>query len=139
MAQEQIADKNTYLVVPFEEKDEAVKAAGKLPDGSNAITFDGDNKLWYAKPGADLSKVSQWAPDPAKANSTSAENDPQVEFARTLEAEGFVLDGLPEMDGRRHRVKTQDDKRGQRTGVYVGYPMESRPAGIKITGFMKIR
>lgn len=77
MAQEQIADKNTYLVVPFEEKDEAVKAAGKLPDGSNAITFDGDNKLWYAKPGADLSKVSQWAPDPAKANSTSAENDPR--------------------------------------------------------------
>lgn len=128
MAQEQIADKNTYLVVPFEEKDEAVKAAGKLPDGSNAITFDGDNKLWYAKPGADLSKVSQWAPDPAKANSTSAENDPQVEFARTLEAEGFVLDGLPEMDGRRHRVKTQDDKRGQRTGVYVGY-LDGVPAG----------
>jgi len=128
MAQEQIADKNTYLVVPFEEKDEAVKAAGKLPDGSNAITFDGDNKLWYAKPGADLSKVSQWAPDPAKANSTSAENDPQVEFAQTLEAEGFVLDGLPEMDGRRHRVKTQDDKRGQRTGVYVGY-LDGVPAG----------
>ena len=128
MAQERIADKNTYLVVPFAEKDEAVKAAGKLPNGSNAITFDGDNKLWYAKPGADLSKVSQWTPDPAKANSTTAENDPQVEFARTLEAEGFVLDGMPEMDGRRHRVKTQDDKRGQRTGVYVGY-LDGIPAG----------
>lgn len=128
MAQKQIADQNTYLVIPFEEKDDAVKAAGKLPDGSNAITFDGDNKLWYAKPGADLSKVSQWAPDPSKANSTTSENDPQVEFARTLEAEGFVLDGLPEMDGRRHRVKTQDDKRGQRTGVYVGY-LDGIPAG----------
>lgn len=123
-----LADKKTYLVVPFDEKDEATKVAGKLPNGANAITYDGENKLWYAKPGADLAKVAQWLPDPAKVNSTTAENDPQVEFARTLEAEGFVLDGLPEMDGRRHRVKTQDDKRGQRTGVYVGY-LDGLPAG----------
>lgn len=128
MAQEQITDKNTYLVIPFDDKDDAVKVAGKLPDGSNAITFDGDNKLWYAKPGADLSKVAQWLPDQTKANSTTAENDPQIEFARTLEGAGFIIDGLPEMDGRRHRVKTQDDKRGQKTGVYVGY-LDGVPAG----------
>ncbi|MFN3710617.1 MAG: LPD7 domain-containing protein [Alishewanella aestuarii] len=128
MAQEKITDKSTYLVIPFDDKDNAVKAAGKLPDGSNAITFDGDNKLWYAKPGADLSKVSQWLPDQTKANSTTAENDPQIEFARTLEGAGFIIDGVPEMDGRRHRVKTQDDKSGQKTGVYVGY-LDGVPAG----------
>nr|WP_067297088.1 LPD7 domain-containing protein [Marinobacterium profundum] len=128
MAQKQITDRSTYLVIPFDDKDNAVKAAGKLPDGSNAITFDGDNKLWYAKPGADLSKVSQWLPDQTKANSTTAENDPQIEFTRTLEGAGFIIDGLPEMDGRRHRVKTQDDKSGQKTGVYVGY-LDGVPAG----------
>lgn len=128
MVQEKITDKNTYLVIPFDDKDDAVTKAGKLPDGSNAITFDGDNKLWYAKPGANLSKVAQWLPDPTRANSTTSENDPQIEFARTLEGAGFIIDGVPEMDGRRHRVKTLDDKSGQKTGVYVGY-LDGVPAG----------
>jgi len=128
MDKEQISDQKTYLVVPFDDKDRAVKAAGKLRDGSNAITFDGDEKLWYAKPGADLSKVREYLPDPAKVNTTTAENDPRIEFARTLEGAGFVLDGLPEMNGRRHRVRTLDDKQGQKTGVYVGY-LDGIPAG----------
>lgn len=128
MANQQLTDKKTYLVVPFDRKDEALKAAGKLPSGENAITFDGDNKLWYAKPGTDISKVRDWLPDRSKVNSTTAEKDPQIEFARTLEGAGFVLDGVPEMDGRRHRVKTEEDKQGQRSGVYVGY-LDGVPAG----------
>ncbi|ULF72078.1 hypothetical protein K6745_23900 (plasmid) [Vibrio alginolyticus] len=33
METEQLAEKQTYLVVPYEERNHAVKAAGKLPDG----------------------------------------------------------------------------------------------------------
>ncbi len=128
MGKQEVAERDTYLVIPFEKKGYAVRAAGKLPSGRNALAFDEENKLWYAQPGTDLSKVSQWLPDPSKANSSTAENDPQVEFANTLESAGFILDGLPEMDGKRHRVRTQDDKRGQRTGVYVGY-LDGIPAG----------
>lgn len=64
MANDQFADINTYLVVPFDEKNDAVNTVGKLPNGANAITFDGDNKLWYAKPSSDLSKIAQWMPEP---------------------------------------------------------------------------
>ncbi|GGO83764.1 hypothetical protein GCM10011348_28290 [Marinobacterium nitratireducens] len=128
MVKQAVAEKKTYLVIPFEQKGAAVLAAGKLPNGQNALAFDDEHKLWYAKPGADLSKVSQWLPDPAKVTSTAAENDPQVEFSNTLENAGFLLDGVPQMDGKRHRVKTHEDKRGQRSGVYVGY-LDGVPAG----------
>lgn len=127
MDKQNIAEEKTYLVIPYEQRREAFKAAGKLQDGTNALGFDEENKVWYANPGADLSKLGRWMPDGSRARS-SGELDPQVEFGQVLESEGFVLDGLPEMDGRRHRVRTQDDKRGQRTGVYVGY-LDGKPAG----------
>ncbi|WP_029808360.1 DUF5710 domain-containing protein, partial [Vibrio parahaemolyticus] len=128
MNTEQMAKKQTYLVVPYEERNQAVKAAGKLQDGNNALHFDEKNKLWYAKEGADLSKVKQWLPDASKANSTTSEKDPVVEFSEALKDAGFELNDLPEMDGKRHRVKTREDKKGQKTGVYVGY-LDGIPAG----------
>ena len=130
METEQLAEKQTYLVVPYEERNHAVKAAGKLPDGQNALKFDDENKLWYAKPGTDLNKVNKWIPDPNRARSTTSETDPVVEFSETLKEAGLVLKGLPEMDGKRHRVSTLDDKKGQQTGDYVG---------IKTTVNMMIR
>ncbi|MGY5732289.1 LPD7 domain-containing protein [Vibrio chemaguriensis] len=128
METEQLAEKQTYLVVPYEERNHAVKAAGKLPDGQNALKFDDENKLWYAKPGTDLNKVNKWIPDPNRARSTTSESDPVVEFSETLKEAGLVLKGLPEMDGKRHRVSTLEDKKGQQTGVYVGY-LDGVPAG----------
>lgn len=62
---------------------------------------------------------------------TVAENlTPVDEFAQELSEAGFVLpdNGLPEMDGKRHRVATEGDKAGSKSGVYQGY-MDGRPAG----------
>jgi len=128
MSEEQkIATEKTYLAVPFEEKDDAKASAGRLKDGSNALGFDDEHKLWYAKPGADLAKLNRWMPDTQKTQQNSR-TDPVQEFGAALQAAGFELDGLPVMDGKKHRVKTTDDKRGQKSGVYAGF-LDGVPAG----------
>lgn len=122
-----LATKNTILIVSFEERNEAKKAAGKLKNGENALGFDKEAKHWFAKPGADLSKLSKWLPDQHKGNPVQY-NNPAAEFGTTLAEAGFELDGLPVMDGKKHRVRTADDKKGEKTGVYAGY-LDGVPAG----------
>jgi len=117
----------TYLVIPYEEKDVAIKTAGKLSNGNNSLGFDNEKKLWYANPGADLSKLKHWLPDPSTTSKTS-ETDPTIEFHQTLQSAGFILDEAPIMDGVKHRVRTEEDKAGQKSGVYVGY-LDGIPAG----------
>ncbi len=127
MNEPNLATKNTVLIVSFEERNEAKKAAGKLENGENALGFDEEAKHWFAKPGADLSKLSKWLPDQHKGNPVQ-DNNPAAEFGTTLAEAGFELDGLPVMDGKKHRVRTADDKKGEKTGVYAGY-LDGVPAG----------
>ncbi|MCV5444072.1 DUF5710 domain-containing protein [Escherichia coli] len=127
MNEPNLATKNTVLIVSFEERNEAKKAAGKLENGENALGFDEEAKHWFAKPGADLSKLSKWLPDQHKGNPVQ-NNNPAAEFGATLAEAGFELDGLPVMDGKKHRVRTADDKKGEKTGVYAGY-LDGVPAG----------
>ncbi|ELU5419232.1 hypothetical protein SB995_004467 [Salmonella enterica] len=127
MNEPNLATKNTVLIVSFEERNEAKKAAGKLENGENALGFDEEAKHWFAKPGADLNKLSKWLPDQHKGNPVQ-DNNPAAEFGATLAEAGFELDGLPVMDGKKHRVRTADDKKGEKTGVYAGY-LDGVPAG----------
>ncbi|HGG2076945.1 TPA: LPD7 domain-containing protein [Escherichia coli] len=127
MNEPNLATKNTVLIVSFEERNEAKKAAGKLENGENALGFDEEAKHWFAKPGADLSKLSKWLPDQHKGNPVQ-DNNPAAEFGATLAEAGFELDGLPVMDGKKHRVRTAGDKKGEKTGVYAGY-LDGVPAG----------
>ncbi|ELV8541096.1 hypothetical protein QNB93_004556 [Salmonella enterica] len=127
MNEPNLATKNTVLIVSFEERNEAKKAAGKLENGENALGFDEEAKHWFAKPGTDLSKLSKWLPDQHKGNPVQ-DNNPAAEFGATLAEAGFELDGLPVMDGKKHRVRTADDKKGEKTGVYAGY-LDGVPAG----------
>lgn len=127
MNEPNLATKNTVLIVSFEERNEAKKAAGKLENGENALGFDEEAKHWFAKPGADLSKLSKWLPDQHKGNPVQ-DNNPAAEFGARLAEAGFELDGLPVMDGKKHRVRTADDKKGEKTGVYAGY-LDGVPAG----------
>ncbi|ECW1776264.1 hypothetical protein F3T80_22135 [Salmonella enterica] len=127
MNEPNLATKNTVLIVSFEERNEAKKAAGKLENGENALGFDEEAKHWFAKPGADLSKLSKWLPDQHKGNPVQ-DNNPAAEFGATLAEAGFELYGLPVMDGKKHRVRTADDKKGEKTGVYAGY-LDGVPAG----------
>lgn len=127
MNEPNLATKNTVLIVSFEERNEAKKAASKLENGENALGFNEEAKHWFAKPGADLSKLSKWLPDQHKGNPVQ-DNNPPAEFGATLAEAGFELDGLPVMDGKKHRVRTADDKKGEKTGVYAGY-LDGVPAG----------
>ena len=123
-----IATKKTYLAVPYAEKDEAKRLAGKLASGRSAIAWDPSAKSWYAKPGADLSKLSKWVQvGPAVAG--EAERDPSQEFARALAAAGLTLKGPPMMDGKMHRVPVEGDSGPERSGAYVGH-LDGRPAGF---------
>ena len=126
-------EKRTYLAISKEDKNEAVRAAGKLPDGSYPLQYDRSQKLWYAVDGADLEKVKKWLPENiVSGNSEHIEYklEPAEEFALVLEEAGFLLpgNGLPEMDGKVHRVPSKMDKDGATSCVYKGYS-DGHPAG----------
>ena len=108
-----------YLAVPYAEKDEA-KALG--------ARFDGAAKCWYAPPGADLAAFKPWLPEHAETRNTGHDADPRQAFAQALREAGLEINGLPEMDGRLHRVRTAGDGRGEKSGWYVGHA-DGHPAG----------
>lgn len=125
--------KRTYLAITKEAKKEALRAAGRLPNGDYALEYDRSQKVWFAKAGADLEKVKAWLPEnivTGQSNTVIENLSPVEEFAQKLEDAGFILpdNGLPEMDGKRHRVSTEGDKTGTKSGVYQGF-LDGRPAG----------
>jgi putative DNA primase/helicase len=125
--------KRTYLTITPDSKKDALRAAGRLADGNYALEYDRSEKLWFAKPDADLEKVKPWLPENtvSQLNQTTTDNlTPAEEFAQVLRDAGFILpkNSLPEMDGKRHRVATDGDKAGATSGVYQGF-LDGRPAG----------
>lgn len=121
------ADYPVWLAILPEQRDEARAAVGKHPDGRSAITWSKEDQLWFARPGADLSRVQAWMPD--RTIRSSGGGDPQSEFFDELTRAGLVLDGLPVMDGKRHRVPVVEGKKGNLDGVYRGFLDGIKPAG----------
>ena len=120
-------EQHTYLAIPYEQKEQAKTAAGKLADGSNSLSYDKDQGLWFAKAGTAIAKVKPWLPKPEQFN-TPMHHDPSIEFTQVLEAAGFILPDVPLFDGQKHRVATQDDKRDQKSAVFCAYN-DGHPAG----------
>ncbi|HFS7935873.1 TPA: hypothetical protein ACH2H9_005260 [Klebsiella pneumoniae] len=50
MAKPEIATERTRLSIPFDDRQRAIRAAGKLADGSNALDYVKEEKVWYAQP-----------------------------------------------------------------------------------------
>lgn len=121
------ADYPVWLAILPDQRDEARAAAGKHPDGRSAITWSKEEQLWFARPGADLSRVQTWMPD--RTIRSTGGGDPQSEFFDELTRAGLVLDGLPVMDGKRHRVPVVEGKKGNQDGVYRGFLDGIKPAG----------
>ncbi|WP_133408264.1 LPD7 domain-containing protein [Parashewanella tropica] len=125
MSNEQLKHK-TYLAVGYDDRAQAQEEIGRLNNGVAAISFDGEQGLWYAKAGTEKRRVEPWLPDPNMMKQHS-DKDPLLEFNNVLETAGFLLKEPPLMDGQIHRVATQDDKRGQKSGVYAvfndGHPV----------------
>ncbi|HBT4721714.1 TPA: hypothetical protein MB317_003732 [Klebsiella quasipneumoniae subsp. similipneumoniae] len=124
--------KRTYLTITPDNRAEAIRRAGKLPDGRNTLEYDPDEKLWFAREGADLSRLTDWLPEnTVTGNMVATDNNlsPQEEFAGVLKDAGFILPrGIAIMDGKIQRVPTREDTDGKTSGVYRGY-LDGHPAG----------
>ena len=125
---DEIATELTRLAVPFDDNKRVIRAAGKLKNGENALHFEKESKVWYAKPGANLTRLKEWVYDPSVQVPTTVAENPQDEFASFLEQRGVILDGEPIMDGKKHYVDIEGHQRGSKKGVYAGF-MDGRPAG----------
>ena len=101
-----------YLAVPFGERQEA---------RSLGASWDRIARRWYAPAHLARSLFARWA-SPIAA-------DPIADFAAALGEAGLILDAPPQMDGILHRVRVHGDKRGAKSGAYVGH-LDHRPAGF---------
>ncbi len=107
-----------YLAVPFGERS-AAKAAGAL--------WDKAAKSWYVGPKADLVKLKRWDMDNVAAQDPAL--TPKEEFTEALEALGCVIAGdHPIMDGQKHRIGVEGDRKGDQAGFYVCH-LDGHPAG----------
>lgn len=114
--------KRIFLAVPFAEKDEA-KALG--------AQWSKRDKSWWVPEGTDLAAFEKWMPGAAKT--AAAEISPVSEFGDALRAHGLLLEGMPAMDGKWHRVQVEGDRKGQFSGSYIGYLPQTeneRAAGL---------
>jgi len=115
---------NTYLAVPYKEKEEAKRAGAK---------WDKKEKSWYAPKGLPMHQFKAWSIEQQELKSMSLSTNNITEaissFKEALETKGLLLDGEPMMDGKLHRVPVVGDKRGKKSGAYVAY-MDGTPAGF---------
>jgi phage/plasmid primase-like uncharacterized protein len=108
-----------YLAVPYGEH-VAAKAAG--------ARWHKSAKSWYADTKADMAKLERWAVENVPGQQGPAMK-PEEEFAAALQSLGCVVDGShPIMDGMKHRITVEGDKKGSQAGFYVGH-LDGHPAG----------
>ncbi|MCR6580379.1 DUF5710 domain-containing protein [Campylobacter insulaenigrae] len=116
--------KRIYLNVNFKEKEE-VKKLGAM--------WDNEKKQWFVPKNLDINHFQKWL------NKTSLDYNKKnfyfdmslviQSFKKSLEDEGLIIDNLPIMDGKIHRVKTTDDKGRELSGAYIGH-IDEYPAGF---------
>jgi putative DNA primase/helicase len=81
------------------------KSAGAL--------WDKATKSWYAGPDADMSKLERWKPDNV-ADQQGPAITPEEEFDEVLKSLGCIVTGKhPIMDGKKHRIGVDGDKKGE--------------------------
>lgn len=108
-----------YLAVPYGER-EAARAAGAF--------WDKQAKSWCVGPEVDIEKLKRWLPDNVPFQQNPPLN-PRDEFTEMLRSVGCIISGdHPVMDGNKHRISVEGDKKGEQAGFYVGY-FDGHPAG----------
>lgn len=121
---EKIYERDTYLVVPYSEKDQAKQAGAK---------WDKFKKSWYAPKGSSIDKFINWSittQEQKITTTTSLSSQEAINlFKKALESHGLIVNEEPIMDGKIHRVPVIGDKRGKKSGAYVGYS-DGVPAGF---------
>ncbi|HEF5943471.1 TPA: toprim domain-containing protein [Campylobacter coli] len=112
--------KRIYLYVPFKDKEKA-KSLGAM--------WDDKEKKWFAPKTLDKNIFSQWLYPHQNKEFSFDENEVLTAFKSALENQGLIIEGLPIMDGKIHRVKTTNDKGRELSGAYNGF-LDDYPAGF---------
>lgn len=86
-------------------------------------------KKWFAPKSLDKNIFSQWLYPHQNKEFSFDENEVLTTFKSALENQGLIVDGLPIMDGKIHRVKTTTDKGREMSGAYSGF-LDEYPAGF---------
>jgi len=115
---------NTYLVVPYSEKNQAKKLGAK---------WDKKEKSWYAPKGSPIDRFTRWSiatqEQKAVVATSISTQEATISFKKAIEAQGLILNDEPIMNGKIQRVPVIGDKQGKKSGAYVGYT-DGVPAGF---------
>ena len=112
--------KRIYLYVPFNERNE-VRYLGAM--------WDDKEKKWFAPKNMDKNIFAKWLSPPQPKKIEFDEREVLLHFKVALEEQGLIIDGMPIMDGKIHRVKTNLDKGREMSGAYTGF-LNDYPAGF---------
>lgn len=124
----QIATEKTWLAVPYEQREAVKHIAGRLKDGKKAVEWDKAAKCWFAHIGTNLEPLKPWLINTTQERQQPALT-PEQEFSDTLKSIGSIVTGEhPIMDGKKHRICVEGDKKGEKSGFYVGH-LDGHPAG----------
>nr|AFK88985.1 aldehyde dehydrogenase [Acetobacter pasteurianus] len=105
-------------------------------EGRDETKSDNEKKQSTTKKGAAATGKRQAAKDTMnEQRKTERRHRPPIseadainEFADALRQAGLIVRGTPIMDGRRHRVDVEGEKRGRRSGMYIAH-LDDFPAG----------
>ncbi|HGT2644337.1 TPA: zincin-like metallopeptidase domain-containing protein [Legionella pneumophila] len=124
----QIATEKTWLAVPYEQREAVKHIAGRLEDGKKAVEWDKAAKCWFAHIGTNLEPLKPWILNTNLERQQPALT-PEQEFSDILKSIGSIVTGEhPIMDGKKHRISVDGDKKGEKSGFYVGH-LDGHPAG----------
>lgn len=124
----QIATEKTWLSVPYVQREAVKHIAGTLADGKKALEWDKAAKCWFAHIGTNLEPLKPWLLNAAQERQKPALT-PEQEFSDTLKSIGSIVSGEhPIMDGKKHRIWVEGDKKGEKSGFYVAH-LDGHPAG----------
>lgn len=104
-----------YLYVPYADKEE-VKKLGAI--------WDNKEKKFFVPFYMEKTIFDKWLNNEKQAIDT---NEALLQFKEALLEQGLIVD-LPIMNGKIQRCQTQDDKKGEKSGAYVGF-LDGFPAG----------
>ena len=128
IASELLASEKTWLAVPYVQREAVKQIAGVLADGTKAVEWDKAAKCWFAHPGANLEQLKPWLVNTSQERQQPALT-PVQEFSDALKCMGSIVTGdHPMMDGKKHRISVEGDKKGEKSGFYVGH-LDGHPAG----------